>query len=292
MKNNTKSQSWAVALTFVFISLVFTLTSFAQRPSPGSWDTSINPHDFTNLYYAQNGVIGKQIIWRRNGADGLSVFDNLKGRGVRVIATVPAFDQNGQPYFWYPLGELSSVGFTNDKAGFFAREMASHFPIYLFPDEKYIHFNTIANTRQAPLMDNSWASLWDNDSINPLGLRQIFLVNYNAKAFTPEGAEVMQYLMKKNGYATDKTPIIKTLEDMEILKKYECITIDDMGPTDTDQVYRATYAIAPVIANPTKGVIARDAFLYFSTKDGNPLESEMIFVNQFKCLQQLGDWCF
>jgi hypothetical protein len=291
MKKNTKKQSWAVVLTFVFISLVLTFPSFAQRPSPGSWDTSINPHDFTNRFYAENGVIGKEINWRRNGADGLSIFDNLKNRGVRVIATVPAFDQNGQPYFWYPLGELTSAAFTNDKIGFMARANASHFPMYLFPDEKYIHFNTIANTRQAPLIDNSWTKLYPGE-VNPLGLRQIFLVTYNEKAFTPEGAEVMEYLGKKNGFATDKTPIIKTLEDMEILKKYECIRIDDMGPTDTDQVYRATYAVAPVIANPTKGVIARDAFLYFSTKDGNPLESEMIFVNQFKCLQQLGDWCF
>ena len=278
-------------VTFVLIALVFTVTSSAQRPFPGSWDTSINPHDFTNQFYKQNGVIAKEINWRRDGADGLSVFDTLKNRGVRVTATVPASDQNGQIYFWSPLGELTNAAFTNDKVGFFAREMASHFPMYLFPDEKYIHYNTIANTRQAPLMDNSWAGLWPG-VVNPLGLRQIFLVNYNAKAFTPESAEVMEYLMKKNGYATDKTPIIKTIEDMEILKKYECITIDDMGPTNTDQMYRGTYAIAPVIVDPTKGVIAPDAFLYFSTKDGKPLASEMIFVDQFKCLQQLGDWCF
>jgi len=75
---------------------------------------------------------------------------------------------------------------------------------------------------------------------------------------------------------------------MEMLKKYECITLS--SPTENG-AYRGSYAIAPVIANPTKGVIARDAFLWFSTRDGKPLEAEMIFVNQFNCLQRLGAWC-
>jgi hypothetical protein len=46
-----------------------------------------------------------------------------------------------------------------------------------------------------------------------------------------------------------------------------------------------------MIADPTGGVIARDAFLWMSTRDGAPLWGEMMFVDQFNCLQLKGIWC-
>lgn len=277
--------------TSVFIALFFTLTSFAQKPGPSvAGAAPLNPHDFTDSYYIQNGVHYKGIIWRRNGADGLSVFDDQRYtnyRDVRVTVTVPAYTQGGEPYFWYPLGELTNAGFTEDTIGIMAMQMAKLFPIYLFPDEKYITYNTIVNTRQAPLIDNSLA--WYVEPANPLGLREVFLVNYSKKAHSVEGVKIMQYMREKNGTATDGMPIIKTLVDLQMLHSEGYLTMDygdsEKGPGI------GHFVMAPVLTNPTKGVIAKDAFLWMSTRDGNPLKAEMFFVDQFNCLQQTGEWC-
>lgn len=293
MNSKLRLGSWTVVFTFVLMTILFTSTSSAQiRPGPGPGDTSLAPFDFTNLYYTQNGVIVKQIIWRRTGSDGLSVFDKPVWeyqRNVRVIVTVPAYDQNGQPHFWYPLGEVKNDGFTDDQIGFYAREMGKLFPIYLFPDEKYAHYNTIANTRQAPLMDNSLAWIFYIEPKNPLGLREIFLVNYTPKAHGPEGVKMMTYMGEKNGLATDSTPIIKSMEDMRMLLDDGLITFE-VGEA-RDGLNLARFALSPILTNPTNGVIAKDAFLWMSSRDGKPLSAEMGFVTEFECLQHFGIRC-
>jgi len=247
----------------------------------------ILPHDFTGTYYQKYGVNPRQIIWRRSGQDGLSIWDKPQlpqHRDIRIIVTVPAYNQAGEPYFWYPLGELTNGGFTGDEIGFAAMQMASLFPVYLFPDDKYTMYNTIANTRQAPLIDNTlpWFALPEN----PLGLREIFLVNYTEKCHTPEGLKMMAYMSDKNGVATNGMPLIKSMDDMRSLysEGYVEMQYGD-GPTF------GHYAMAPVISDPTKGAIARDAFLWMSTRDGLPLQGEKMFAEQFKCLQNMGIWC-
>ena len=35
--------------------------------------------------------------------------------------------------------------------------------------------------------------------VNPLGLREMFLVQYTDKAYTKEGAKMMEYMAQKNG---------------------------------------------------------------------------------------------
>jgi hypothetical protein len=247
----------------------------------------MSPFDFTNLYYEQNGVIGRQIDWRRTGSDGLSIFDKPSWwyqRNVRIIVTVPAYNEIGEPYFWYPLGEIPNTAFTEKDIGFFARELGKMYPIYVFPDEKYAHYNTIANTRQAPLMDTSLA--WFAEMKNPLGIREIFLVYYTPKAHGPDGIKMMTYMAEKNGYATDSTPIIKSLEDLRMLKEEGLIAFEA-----GDGVTMARFALSPILTDPTNGVIAKDAFLWMSNRDGKPLEAEMNFVREFECLQQLGTWC-
>ena len=288
MNTKFRTRSWAVVLTFALISLVCVFSSSAQvKPGPAptpAWDTAINPHDFTDTYYLSKGVNPKFIIDRRTGKDGLSVFrksSNPNHTDVRVIVTVPALDQTGEQFFWYPLGTLTNAGFTDDKVGFLARNTASLFPMYIFPDPKLVNFNSIANTRHAPLFDNSWAIFGPN-GLNPLGLREVFFVTYTDMVNTPEGQKMMQYLGEKNGMATDATPIIKSVADMDLLKEYGCIRIE--APMVTGLYYKGAYAIAPPVASKP-GVIAKDAFLWMSSRDGKPLEAEMKFVNQFNCLQ-------
>ena len=180
--------------------------------------------------------------------------------------------------FWYPLGELQDFAMTDD-----LRELGRQFPIYIFPNTKVVDYRTFADTRQAALMDNSF-SVPNTDVSNPLGIRQIVVVNYTEKAFSKEGLEMMQYLLKKNGAASDDTPIIRTMEDMQQLEKNEMITADWKSSG-------GLYAINPIIFDPTNGVIAKDAFIWMAWKDQKHLPSEDMFVWQFHCLQKTGYWC-
>jgi hypothetical protein len=277
-----RSSFWVVAITFLFSTLVFVSSASAQKIVPSSWDTSLYPHDYILDYYYKNGVSSKMMVFRRTGADGLSVWgksSNPFHNAVRVIVTVPAYDQNGLVKFWYPLGEFNETAFLDTDMGFVARDTAKRFPMYVFPDEKYINYNTIANTRQAPLLDNTWGYLGMGFE-NPLGLRELFLVTYTAKAHSKEGYEMMQYMIKKNGKGTDDMPIINSKTDIMMLLEEGYVTVEQRdGPT------LGHYAVAPFIDTMKPGVIAKDAFLWMSTRNGKPLESEMKFVQAFNCLQ-------
>ena len=285
----TRASFWTAI--FVFILLV-SVGSVSAQKSIGAvgqlWeDTAINPHDFTTEYYAMFGINAKGIIGRRTGTDGLSVFSpssNPFHTNVRITATIPAYDQHGDMLFWYPLGELQDYGFNDDKAGAQMREMAANFPIYVFPNTKIASYATFANTRQAALMDNSF-SMTNTEDVNPLGIREIIIVNYTEKAFGKEGIEMMDYFVKKNGASADDTPLIRSMEDIQFLLKYEMISADSM------KMIGGRYAINPIIFNPTKGAIAQDAFIWMATKDDKPLPSEDAFVWQFHCLQKTGNWC-
>jgi len=290
-------RSWSVVFVFISVFLISAFSSSAQKtnrtPILTVWeDTAINPHDFTDEYYLKNGVNPKEIIGRRNGSDGLSVFGNSSNpnhTNVRVHVTIPAYNQNGDLVFSYPLGELKDYGFTEEKVGYLARETAKLFPIYVFPDTKVANFNTFANTRQASIIDDSWLVNSKMD-LNPLGIREIFLVNYTEKAFSKEGVKMMVTFGKKNGFSTDDTPIIRSLEDIQYLAKNEFIRLDSLKLYD-DRPFAGAYAISPVITDPREGAIAKDAFIWMATKDSKPLPAEEILAWHFGCLQKTGDWC-
>ena len=291
MNRIARTSFWTIIFGLILLISVGSVS--AQKGPVGSvgplWeDTAINPHDFTNEYYWANGVIGRSIIGRRTGSDGLSIFGNSSNpfhRNIRVIATLPAYDQNGSMLFWYPLGQISEAGLTLDKNGTHAREMAKLFPIYVFPHSKLQDDRLFANTRQAALMDNTWSVIAGQD-LNPFGIREIVYVTYTEKAYTEEGAEMMIYMTKKNGMAADDTPILSTLDDLRVMMKYELVALGTI-PVKGFPVY----AIAPTIPDPTNGVIAQDAFLVFATKNGTPLPTENMFTWQFGCLQKTGNWC-
>jgi hypothetical protein len=291
MNKQFSSSNCFVTVLTVLIILTFTLSLPAQKRVrttilPLAEDTSLNPHDFTDEYYAKNGVSPKYILGRRTGTDFLSVFgisSNPTHRNVRVLATLPAYSDTGEILFWTPLGEFNPEGFTEDGLGAEARLMADNNPIYVFPRHNLPSFS-FGNSRQAPLIYETQTYLYEKG--NPLGLRLILLVNFNDKAFnTKEGAQIMKYMQDKNGLSLDGTPIIKDLNDLVILTKYECVNIQKRGFRD-DTDYAGYYAISPVIREPLKGVIAPDAFLFTGLAP-----DETAFLREFSCLQKTGDWC-
>ena len=256
------------------------LTSQAFGQSTGSFEPAF-PHDFSDNFYLKNGVNPKAISKRLTGTDNLSTFEKTndsKFSIVRVLITMPAYDQNGETLFWSPLGQITSSGFTNDAAGFAAMEIAKRYPIYVFPDITSSK-TEFGNMRQSVIIDDTWATI--NPDENPLGLRAIVRVNYTSKAFTKSGQAILNEFIAKNGMALDGGPIIKSVSDIQTLLRYELITTTFTG----------SYAISPIIRNVDQGAIARDAFLSFVTRNGKPLPTEDIFVKKFNCYQQGGTDC-
>lgn len=277
----------------VLIVLTFALSLSAQILEDGRdinklpvIDTSMNPHDFTDKYYALNGVDANYIIGRRTGYDLLSVIgwsSNPYHRNVRLTATLPAYGANGEILFYSPLGEINDKGFIEDAIGKQAKALADSNPIYVFPENNGNDF-AFGRSRQAALMDGS-----NMDGFS-IGLRSIVLVNYTKKAFGDEGFEMMDYMLKKNGNSLDGTPLIKSFEDLTTLEKYELVSMEKRFLWD-DTEFAGTYSISPIIYEPFKGVIAPDAFLMTVTRKGEPLVGEQRFIDEFNCLRKGGNWC-
>lgn len=299
MNSKQRSRSWAVI--FVFIFLVFAFSAPAQRSSEGKWvpptvlvpneEVSVYPFDFNDAYYVSKGVNPDAIIGRRTGADGLSVFGKMAAsptyNDVRVIATVPAYNQIGEPMFWYPLGGLQYDGFAETRAGMTARQTAHRFPVYVFPDTSVASFSVFGNTRQAPVIDNSALNFTKNP--NPLGIREVYVVTYTDMALSKDGLEMMTYFGNLNGYSIDGTPILKTVADIMFMVEKGYVTFGSKALGDFAPLSNPPYAISPVIT--AKGAIAEDAFLWMSTKDGEWAPSEKIFLWHFDCMKKTGDWC-
>jgi len=294
-KQLVRSNSFLI-LVVVALVLTFALSLSAQKVNnigdlkQPAVDTARNPHDFTDKFYMLNGVDANYIMGRRTGFDFLSVIDwssNPYHTNVRILATLPAYGANGEILFFSPLGEINEKGFTEDPIGKEAMAMADMYPIYVFPADNSDNF-AFSSSRQAALMDAS-AFNWNLEGY-PVGLRAIMVVNYTEKAFTTEGAEMMDYMFKKNGKSLDGTPLIRSMDDLTTLEKFELVSMQKRVLWD-DRNFAGTYSLSPIIYEPRKFVIAQDAFLMTVTQKGEPLSDEMRFVNEFNCLRKGGDWC-
>jgi hypothetical protein len=268
-----------IAAMAMAVVAAFTTQAFGQR---NGLTRQGYPHDFSDKYYLENGVDPSGILHRLTGKDGLSVITPTTDRrfsSVRVLITMPAYLQDEKLAFWSPLGQFKADGFTQDKAGVIAREVAALYPIYVFPSPRVDSGgNIFFSMRQAALIDESNAVYFEKTE-NPLGLRQIFTVTYTKEATTPEGAAILKDLAALNGYAADGGPIVNSIDDIKMLGVHGLITLDP-GPGE------GMFAIAPIIKNVTTGGIAPDAFLHMATNaDGKPLPAEEAFIKTFDCIK-------
>lgn len=290
MLKRSTARSWAIIVGIILFTS--SMTVMAQKMQKQPLPPTI-PFDFADEYYQVNGVMPDMIMARRTGTDGLSVFeqsiDPMIYSPVRVLVTVPAYNQAGDMLYWYPLGELKRAAFTHDGAGKMAQIAAQEFPMFIFPDTRYDGFTAFANHRHAPVLDLSKYWLGGRE-MDPLGLRQMYIVTFTDKAFTKEGLHMMQYLGNKNGWGTDDTPIIKSVDEIRFLERLGYVVVQATGASEYHGMV-GDYAVAPVFTNPKGGAIYPDAFLWMSLKDGEPLKTEEMFMLNFDCLKKEGTWC-
>jgi hypothetical protein len=262
------------------------VTTMAQRLSADvfSPEADARPFDFSDKYYGSNGVQPYLIINRATGQDGKSVFtknaDDETFRDVRFIETLPAYNYDGSILYFNNYGELYDTSFNGDESGKQAMQIAGSYPMFVFPS-----VTVRAANRQSSLIDAHEGYF----TKNPLGLSLVVEVEFTDRKDKEEGAQILRDLGRRNGYTLDGTPVIKTIEEINYLTRMELITqkvrgLDDKGVP--------SFAIVKVIDGSNAGAIAPDAFLVTITKtDGQPLDSEKPFADNFACLQKSNAPC-
>ena len=269
-----------------FAMFLMLLVGLMATPVLTFADTEDRLFDFLDSYYYQNGVDASRIFGRRQvTGNGNSIFDAPNfwfQRNVRVQRLTPAYADNGKPTFWAVMGDVNNEGFTNDAAGAAAKVLADKYVLYVFPTRTGNPIG-LGNNRQADIVDLS-GGYFSND---PLGLWIHIWISYTDAAFnTKDGQKMLADLQKKNGFALDGTPIIKTKSELEKLLSKGFAAKRFRNPDGSEG---PMYGICPVIKDPTDGGIApNDTLNYVRKPDGTPLEPE--FLRQFESLRTNGRW--
>ena len=263
----------------VLAASAFALVAFNAAPARA--DVTDRLYDFTDAYYAQNGINPAKLAGRKQAPAANAVFDTpffAFQRNVRVIGLSGTYTANGSIAYFTVMAGFGPDGFTNDAVGQRARQIADTYAEYLFPK---LGTDPIALTaqRQATVQDTDHG-YFSND---PLGLWLHVWVNYTSQAFnTKDGQKALADLQKKNGLALDGTPIIKTTSDISNLFSKGFVTLS----TRNDGL---RYAVCPEIRDPRNGGIAPDAFINSLRKpDGTFLDPA--FAANFLSLQSTGNW--
>jgi hypothetical protein len=267
-------------------SLIFMLTMIVSASTVARAGIMDRLFDFTDAYYAQNGVDVTRIFGRRQvTGNGNSVFDTPNfayQRNVRASRLNPAYSDNGTPTFWAVMGDLNAQSFLANDAGRNAKAIADRYKLYVFPTRTGNPIG-LGNNRQADIVDLS-GGYFSND---PLGLWLHVWVSYTDAAFnTSDGRKALADLQNRNGVALDGTPIIKTLSELNNLfsKGFAAKRFRNQNGSEGPM-----YGICPVIKDPRNGGIAPiDTLAYVRKPDNTPLEP--FIVNQFLSLQQTWNW--
>src|ERR1044071_9141620 len=260
---------------------ILVVAALLAAPSVTKADVTDRLYDFNDAYYLQNGVNPGLVADRiQPGPNAVTDTPNFSyQRDLRILLTIPAYDNSGNLHYFTILGDFGANAFTLDAAGKAARATAEKFFSYLFPAAGT---DPIGFTfRQSSLLDmrNGYFGA------DPLGLWIHKWVNFTPKALTTRaGKQFLNRLAKKNGKSLDNTPIIASTSDIDDLLSKDYITLTTRPDTDP-----LRYAICPVIEDPTDGGIALDQFLAITLKpDGTPVEPD--FLEDFESLRTTGDW--
>jgi hypothetical protein len=245
---------------------------------------NLPPFDFSDQFYTANGINAAALIGRPVGNPPGSIIDNRENgpelNNVRILGQAAAYDHGGNRIFFYVTGLPTLASFLDNSAGRQALEIAERYNVYEFPRAGNGQF-AVFPKRQDLIADlrNGYFSN------NPLGVWKINLVRFTPAAFdTDAGRAALAQLAARNGHDLDGTPIVKTLDEIEVLRTARLVTIDTPPSDGGPGVFR--WFFCPVIENPRDGAIAPDAFL-----DVTENEDAGAFVRLFDCYQRNGREC-
>jgi len=185
---------------------------------------------------------------------------------------------------------LNSTSFERNAAGQLttrgqtAFDTAESFRVFIVPKASNgsILDPFLPNKRQDNVFDTR-DGYFSND---PLGMWVAVWVVYTPRAFTSAGRKELDPIAATNGRDLDGTAILTSPSQIDNLAAKGLIELRSR-PVD-DPVFR--WVICPLPEDPRNGFIRPDAFIRdVKRNDGTPVFPAL--GNNFRCLQQTGDWC-
>src|SRR5215510_12971745 len=276
MSTNRKTSSWTLWLAVFALTLTALAgINFGTGVSASGGDSlGTSPFDFSDAAYRANGIVPENIVLRVGTAAraGDFVIDNTNTdpnrSNVRTIETTPGTTGSSGLTYANIFGVLNSTSFERNAAGQLttrgqiAFDTAEHFRVFIFPKASNgsILDPFLPNKRQDNLFDTR-DGYFSND---PLGMWVAVWVVYTPQAFTAAGKKELDPIAASKGLIELRT-----------------------RPVD-DGVFR--WVICPIPEDPRDGFIRPDAFIRdVKRADGTPVFPAL--GNNFRCLQQTGDWC-
>ena len=294
-KTNSKWTLWLAVVALALIT-VAGLNFSANVSASGGDDLGTSPFDFSDAAYRAHGVVPENIVLRVGTAarTGDFVVDNSNTdpnrRNIRTIETTPGTTGTSGLTYANIFGVLNSTSFERNAAGGLtargqaAFNTAEHFRVFIFPKASNgsILDPFLPNKRQDNVFDTR-DGYFSND---PLGMWLAVWVVYTPKAFTTEGRKELDPIAATNGRDLDSTPILTSPSQIDNLADKGLVELRTRPVNDG--VFR--WVICPIPDDPRDGFIRPDAFIRdVKRSDGTPVFPAL--GNNFRCLQQSGDWC-
>lgn len=294
MITKKKTTLWLAVLALT-LTVVFGL-NFSSTVAADGNDLGTSPFDFTDAVYRAHGILPENIVLRVGtpARAGDFVIDNTNSdpnrSNVRTIESTPGTTGSSGLTYANIFGVLNSNSFERNAAGQLTQrgqaafDTAEHFRVFIFPKASNgsILDPFLPNKRQDNLFDTR-DGYFSND---PLGLWVAVWVVYTPKAFTASGRKELDPIAATNGRDLDGTAILTSPSQIDNLVSKGLIELRTR-PVD-DGVFR--WVICPIPEDPRDDFIRPDAFI----RDVKRADGSAVFPalgNNFRCLQQSGDWC-
>ena len=293
-----RTSTWTLSLAIATLALLALagLNFNANVHASGGNDLGTSPFDFSDATYRAHGILPENIVLRvgTSSRTGDFVVDNSNTdpnrANIRTIETTPGTTGSSGLTYANIFGVLNFTSFEHDASGALtARGQASfdtaeHFRVFIFPKASNgsILDPFLPNKRQDNMFDTR-NGYFSND---PLGMWLAVWVVYTPKAFTAEGRKQLDPIAATNGRDLDGTPILTSPSQVDNLAADGLVELRTRPVNDG--VFR--WVICPIPEDPRHGFIRPDAFLRdVKRADGTPVFPAL--GNNFRCLQQTGDWC-
>lgn len=325
----TLGRTACISVLAGLVLAVFQATPAAAQanPDPNGLPT---PFDFSDQFYIKNGMDLNQInspgdarmcvnvpqfIILPNGTklqnwslNNTPPNTSPTHNNCRVGQTVAVFDKDGNIAFFNVMGVLANANsFTGlsdpNSIGFKTHAIANSFRAFFAPIQKQangsiatvpctstvttncVTLTAAEGSQRAERVFDTTTTYFCADLLN---LWRITYTIFTAKAFTPQGQQILAPFAQANGLNSDGTPILTKTADIDSLTAQGIV--QEIQPNE-DGSQGIGWIVCVVIADPTTGAIAKDAFLVSVVFPGTSTPVSPQFQKQFNCLQATGQFC-